>query len=183
MAMRGPLETMGGLGFEIRDPQRFASNMARLMQETGKAAMALAAPHATGLPNAALAEDIVPIAKTFAQVQQFWLTRPMKVLAAQTRLWQSYADLWNASFQQMVGAERSEVAPSNPKDSRFKDPAWSESQYFDVMRQAYLITSHWAENLIEDVDGLEPETQQKARFYIKQIVNAIAPSNWVFTNP
>ena len=63
----------------------------------------------------------------------------------------------------MVGAERSEVAPSNPKDSRFKDPAWSESQYFDVMRQAYLITSHWAENLIEDVDGLEPETQQKAR--------------------
>ena len=106
MAMRGPLETMGGLGFEIRDPQRFASNMARLMQETGKAAMALAAPHATGLPNAALAEDIVPIAKTFAQVQQFWLTQPMKVLAAQTRLWQSYADLWNASFQQMVGAER-----------------------------------------------------------------------------
>jgi polyhydroxyalkanoate synthase subunit PhaC len=36
---------------------------------------------------------------------------------------------------------------------------------------------------VNDVEGLEPETQQKARFYMKQIVNAIAPSNWVFTNP
>ena len=51
------------------------------------------------------------------------------------------------------------------------------------MRQSYLITSHWAENLVGDAEGLDPETSRKARFYTKQIVNAIAPSNWVFTNP
>ena len=34
---------------------------------------------------------------------------------------------------------RGEVAASAAKDARFKDPAWSENQYFDFMKQAYLI--------------------------------------------
>src|ERR1044071_244260 len=35
---QGQLEAAQALGFEIRNPQRFAHNMARLVEETGKAA-------------------------------------------------------------------------------------------------------------------------------------------------
>jgi polyhydroxyalkanoate synthase len=37
--------------------------------------------------------------------------------------------------------------------------------------------------LIDEVDGLDPDVRDKARFYMRQILNAIAPSNWIFTNP
>jgi polyhydroxyalkanoate synthase subunit PhaC len=37
--------------------------------------------------------------------------------------------------------------------------------------------------LVDATEGLDPEAQRKARFYTKQIINALAPSNWVFTNP
>src|SRR5262249_1180680 len=46
-----------------------------------------------------------------------------------------------------------------------------------------LLTSKWAERLVKDAKDLDPHTKQKAEFYVRQIANAIAPSNFVFTNP
>jgi polyhydroxyalkanoate synthase len=37
--------------------------------------------------------------------------------------------------------------------------------------------------MVEDAEGLDPMTRQKAEFYMRQIVNALAPSNFVLTNP
>ena len=42
---------------------------------------------------------------------------------------------------------------------------------------------HWGERLVEDADGIDEHTRQKAAFYVKQIANAISPSNFVLTNP
>ena len=70
-----------------------------------------------------------------------------------------------------------------PTDKRFADPEWSQNQFFDFLKQAYLLTAGWADQLVKDADGLDPHTRQKAEFYVKQIVNAVAPSNFVLTNP
>ena len=74
------------------------------------------------------------------------------------------------------------VAP-DPKDKRFADPEWSQNQFFDFLKQAYLLTAQWADRLVKDADGLDEHTRQKAEFYVKQIANAISPSNFVLTNP
>ena len=74
------------------------------------------------------------------------------------------------------------VAP-DPKDKRFADPEWSQNQFFDFLKQAYLLTAQWAEQLVKDADGVDEHTRQKAEFYVKQIANAISPSNFVLTNP
>ncbi|MGO4678059.1 PHA/PHB synthase family protein [Bosea sp. 2YAB26] len=176
-------KTARNFGFEVRDPQRFASNMAQLVGETAKAVSAYLQPQISAPAQFAVSEEFAPIAKTFAQVQQAWMTQPGTMFAAQTKLWQSYADLWSSSLLQAVGMGGGEVAASASRDNRFKDPAWTENPYFDLMRQSYLITSHWAESLVGEAEGLDAETERKARFYTKQIVNAIAPSNWVFSNP
>ena len=34
-----------------------------------------------------------------------------------------------------------------------------------------------------DAKGLDPHTQHKAEFYLRQIANAVSPSNFVLTNP
>src|SRR5947209_15721099 len=37
--------------------------------------------------------------------------------------------------------------------------------------------------MVEDAKGLDAHTRQKAEFYVRQIVNAVSPSNFVLTNP
>ncbi|ANY84270.1 class I poly(R)-hydroxyalkanoic acid synthase (plasmid) [Microvirga ossetica] len=174
------------LGFEIRNPQRFAHNMARLSEEAGKAAAVFLHPHAINLTHFTLHDDLAPALKTLSQLQQAWLQQPHKVLEAQVVLWNNCLELWHSSMCRLMGLENGDVRPlavSLPEDPRFQHPAWSENPYFDLLRQSYLITSHWAESLVDTAEDLEPRTRNKARFYLTQIINAIAPSNWVFTNP
>ena len=49
--------------------------------------------------------------------------------------------------------------------------------------QLYLLTTQWAHELVRNADGLDPHTRKKAEFYVQQITNALAPSNFVLTNP
>src|SRR5207253_44194 len=46
-----------------------------------------------------------------------------------------------------------------------------------------LLTAQWADHLVTDAKGLDAHTRHKAEFYVRQIVNAISPSNFVLTNP
>ena len=75
------------------------------------------------------------------------------------------------------------MAEPEPRDNRFKDPEWSENPVFDFLKQAYLISSRWAEDLVEDANGLDERTRHKAQFYLKQISSALSPSNFLLTNP
>jgi polyhydroxyalkanoate synthase len=98
-------------------------------------------------------------------------------------LGKSYLDLWASAVRRMAGEAAPPVAAPDPRDKRFADPEWSSNQFFDFLKQAYLVTVKWANHLVKDAQGLDPHIQQKAEFYIRQIVNAIAPSNFVLTTP
>ena len=183
---QGQLETARTLGFEIRNPRRFAHNMVRLVEETGKAATVFMQPHTIKPKHFTLHHDLTPAFRTLAQVQQAWLRQPQRIFEAQIKLWRSCFDLWHSSVLRSMGLAEGETRPiaiSDPQDPRFKHPAWSEEPFFAFLKQSYLITSHWAEYLVNEVNDLDPHTQNKARFYMTQIVNAMAPTNWVFTNP
>jgi polyhydroxyalkanoate synthase subunit PhaC len=75
------------------------------------------------------------------------------------------------------------VATPAANDKRFADPEWTSNQFFDFLKQAYLLTTRWANQLVSDAADLDPHTKQKAEFYMRQIVNALSPSNFVLTNP
>jgi polyhydroxyalkanoate synthase subunit PhaC len=169
-----------GFGFEVQDPQRFAQNMTRLVEETAKAVTAYIEPRLSNPAQAFAGGDVARMVNVFTKIQGAWLAQPEKFVHAQLDLWERYMKLWASAF---TGKAAEPVAAPDPKDARFKDPAWSENQYFDFMKQAYLINSQWAEHLVEDAEDVDPETRHKAGFYMKQVMNALAPSNWVFTNP
>ena len=74
-------------------------------------------------------------------------------------------------------------AKPDPRDRRFADPEWSSNQFFDFVKQAYLLSSQWADDLVKNAKDLDPHTRHKAEFYMRQIANAVSPSNFVMTNP
>src|SRR5207253_8607572 len=63
------------------------------------------------------------------------------------------------------------------------DLEWKSNQFFDFVMQLYLLTTQWAQDLVRNAEGLDPHTRKKADFYVQQIANALAPSNFVLTNP
>ncbi len=164
------------------DIEKLAHNLARMVEEGGKALAAYLKPREDGRIQGEYAE-FIDVVKTLGHVGEYWLKDPQRALDLQIGLGRSYLDLWASAVKRMAGERTEPVAEPSPKDKRFADPEWSTNQFFDFLKQAYLLTVQWANHLVKDAQGLDATTQQKAEFYVRQIVNAIAPSNFVLTNP
>ncbi len=165
------------------DIEAFAKNVARMVEDGGKALAAYLKPREQGPLNNPGADEITDVVKTFGGVAEYWLSDPQRAGELQSRLGKAYLDLWGAAAKRLSGETAGPVVSPDPKDRRFTDPEWSSNQFFDFVKQAYLLSSQWADLLVKDAKGLDPHTRQKAEFYVKQIANAFAPSNFVLTNP
>ncbi len=164
------------------DVETLAKNLARMVEQGGKALAAYLKPREEGRKETDHAE-LIDMVKTLGQVAEYWLSDPQRALEIQSTLGKAYLELWAHAARRMTGEHPSPVAEPDPRDKRFTDPEWSSNQFFDFLKQAYLLTARYSERLVKDADGLDPATRQKAEFYLRQIVNAIAPSNFVLTNP
>ncbi len=170
----------------VKDPERFALNLARMVEHAGKAAAAWAEPREKGEVRDTVAEPVADMVKTFSKLSEYWLSDPKRALDAQTRLFAGYMQVWSNAIKRF-GAEpdTAEVEAVKPEkgDKRFQDPEWGRNAFFDFLKQAYLVTSRWAGDLVEHAEGLDENTRHKAGFYVKQISHAISPSNFILTNP
>ena len=166
----------------VVDYEALARNIARLIEEGGKALAAYMKPREQGKIKEDLAEDVTDIVKTMGQVTEYWMADPKRALDIQTSLGRAYLDLWAGAVRRLAGEAAPPVVAPDPKDKRFADPEWSQNQFFDFLKQAYLLTSQWAERLVKEAE-VDPHTRAKAEFYIRQISNALSPSNFVLTNP
>jgi polyhydroxyalkanoate synthase len=162
--------------------EEFARNVARIMEEGGRAMAAYLKPREEGHVEDQY-DEVNDVVKTLGQVAEYWLRDPQRALELQSSLGKAYLDLWANAVKRMAGEPVPPVAEPDPRDKRFADPEWSTNQFFDFLKQGYLLTVQWANRLVRDAEGLDPHTQQKADFYMRQIANAIAPSNFVLTNP
>ena len=127
--------------------------------------------------------DPVVVSKAFLELAQQLMSNPAKIVETQAKLWNDYAELWQATAKRMTGEETEAVAEPEPGDRRFQDQAWSDQVVFDFIKQSYLLTSDWMQNTVRDVDGLDDKTAQKVQFYTRQWIDALSPTNFVATNP
>jgi poly[(R)-3-hydroxyalkanoate] polymerase subunit PhaC len=167
----------------VKNPEAFARNIARMIEEAGHAAAAWVGPREKGEKKDNFGDGLTDITKTFGKVSEFWLSDPERALQAQTELLSRYMELWNSSIRKMAGEETGEVVAPEKGDKRFSSPEWNDNQFFNFLKQAYLITSGWVENLVEKTEGLDEHTKHKAIFYTQQVINSLSPTNFPVTNP
>ncbi|HEY2840366.1 MAG TPA: class I poly(R)-hydroxyalkanoic acid synthase [Pirellulales bacterium] len=163
--------------------EAFAMNIAKAMESSGQALAAYLKPSAAGDVPDKPPNELSELVKTFSAVAEYWLSDPSRANDIQARIGKAYLDLWGNSVRRLAGEEPAAVISPSPRDKRFADPEWKSNQFFDFVLQAYLLTTRWANDLVRDAEGLDPHTRKKAAFYVQQITNAIAPSNFVLTNP
>src|SRR5271169_2144396 len=76
------------------DVEEFSRNLARLIEEGGRALAAYLKPREDGHKSNALAEEIGEVVKTLGHVAEYWLEDPQRALEAQNRLGKAYLELW-----------------------------------------------------------------------------------------
>src|SRR5579871_4668410 len=165
------------------DVEALAMNMARLMEEGRRAATAFLMPREGGDHRTAHTEDILDAVRTLGQIAEYWYADPQRIVEMQARLGKSFLDLFTSTSRRLAGDPAAPAASPDPRDKRFSDPEWSSNHYFDFIKQSYLILADWANYLVERAENVDPAVRQRAEFYVRQIVNAAAPSNFLFTNP
>src|SRR5262249_14850147 len=121
------------------DLEQLAKNLARMVEEGGKALAAYMKPREHGQIEGEHAEFIDAV-KALGHVMQYWLQDPQRAAELQMALGQSYLQLWANSVKRMVGEETPPVIEPEERDKRFTDPDWSRNQFFDFLKQAYLLT-------------------------------------------
>lgn len=109
----------------------------------------------------------------FAQVAAAWLAHPAEL----ARAWQELATVAWASGQPAPVAEAAEG------DDRFADEAWRANPFFRGLMQQYLAYTRTLERQIYDTPGVEERAARNAAFWLRHWCNAVAPSNFLFTNP
>jgi polyhydroxyalkanoate synthase len=165
------------------DAEAFAMNVAKAMENSGQALAAYLKPTANGEVQDKPPNELTELFKTFGAVAEYWLSDPNRTAEIQTRIGKAYLDLWGNSMRRLTGEPAAPIIAPSPRDKRFADPEWKSNQFFDFMMQLYLLTTRWAQDLVRDAEGLDPHTRKKAAFYVQQVTNALAPSNFVLTNP
>jgi polyhydroxyalkanoate synthase len=127
--------------------------------------------------------DAANIGGAFLEMTAKMMADPGKLVQAQMQLWQDYMALVNSAARQFMGEEDAPVVIPAKSDKRFRDPAWQEGTIFDFIKQSYLLSARWMQSVVKDVEGLDEKTAQKVDFYTRQFVDAVAPSNFILTNP
>lgn len=163
-----------------RNPNEQLEIMGQIVERSQKIMADFASAGARGNGGSADPLNLTPMVMELATRM---MTNPAALVQAQLSLWQDYIDLWQSSSKRLLGQTTDQVIEPARDDRRFRDPAWNDDAVFNIIKQSYLLTSRWLTEVMNDVEGLDDKTRQKLDFYTRQFVDAMAPSNFVATNP
>ena len=89
---------------------------------------------------------------------------------------------WNTTFLQVISGGTNSNAALAKGDKRFKDDAWSEQPYYELLKQSYLLGSRQLHEFVDRAQ-VDDRTKLQLRFYARQFIDAMSPTNFPATNP
>ncbi len=164
------------------DPEQMHHIFREVAERSGRILGEFAQKHVANSVSAAVSDEL-GIAKAYMDLYARMLSNPYLLASASANLMLDYARLWQSSWMKVLGMDARPVAEPAKSDSRFRDEDWNSSFLFDFIKQSYLIAARQIQHAVASVDGLPEESQKKVAFFTRQYVDALAPSNFVLTNP
>jgi len=165
--------------FKIADPEVIGRSMADIAERSQRLVGDWLDRQSKTAPSA----DPLNIGRAFMEMTARLMQNPARMVQAQIGFWQDYVTLWQNTTRRLMGMDTSPVIAADPKDKRFRDESWQQSEVFDFIKQSYLLSARYVHDVVGHVDGLDSKTAKKVDFYARQFVDAMSPSNFVLTNP
>jgi polyhydroxyalkanoate synthase len=127
--------------------------------------------------------DPFGIASSLLQVQEAWLRQPKALTSELGKLGRELWYLQRQSFQRMLGVTSEDAFPAAERDERFQAEIWTENPYLDTIKEYYLLYTRWLEDAVFTTPDLTDKERKRAAFWLRQGLNALAPTNYFWTNP
>ena len=153
------------------------------MDKSDSAAPAGTAQWADQLTAVNQAVDPFGIGASFADVTQAWLAHPIQLASSLADLGRNVQSMQLSAWQAAAGLTPTPVVKTAPDDVRFADAAWTELPAFALLKNYYLLYTHWLQDALFESPGVPAKERRQTTFWARQWLNAIAPSNFLFTNP
>ena len=167
----------------LPDPELVRRTMTDIAERSQRIMLGWLKRQSAEQPDARGSADPFNIGAAFIEMTTRLMSNPARLVQAQMGLWQDYMALWQNTTRRMMGMESTPIILADPRDRRFKDGAWQDNEIFDFIKQSYLLSARFVQEVVKDVDGMDPKVAQKVDFYSRQFVDALSPSNFVLTNP
>ena len=100
------------------------------------------------------------------------------------RLFETTMRSWQEATNRVWGLETpQEEEEEGRPDKRFSEPDWEQNPFYETLKESYLLASKFLLEEAENTDGEDTDEQRRLKFHLKQFVDAMAPVNYLLTNP
>jgi len=173
--MNMPMESIETAVSDFYDmASRAAEQYGRLLEK------AVNQPTTADDPAASVLTDF---SEAFRELGEHMLENPGKLMSYQMDLLKKQQELYQHTALRFLGKDADPVVTPDKSDKRFKDAQWSENPLFDYIKQLYLLQGNTLMQMVKDTDGLSEHAHQKVEYFVRQYVNALAPTNFAALNP
>ena len=135
--------------------------------------------NALNVDHAVQAETMQDYAKLVLAIAK----QPNALIQMQTGYWTDQINLLENFSLRAQGRPAKPVAAPAHDDKRFKDAEWTENPAFDTIKQSYLSAVSHARRMLGELDGLDDETRRRIEFNLRQMSDALSPTNFPLMNP
>jgi len=108
---------------------------------------------------------------------------PSKIIEQQVEYWGKTLTHFAKAHEALRESPMTAPEDETPEDRRFSNPLWKTHPYFNYIKQQYLLSSEAIEKGIEELDALDPREKRRLEYFGKQIIDLMAPTNFLGTNP
>jgi len=106
-----------------------------------------------------------------------------ELLSKQMSFMTQQAELWQNATKALLGSKVDSVISEKSNDKRFKDSEWNENPVFNYLKQSYLLNSNMLQDTVDSLHFDDPKAEEQIKFYTRQYISSISPSNNALTNP
>lgn len=119
------------------------------------------------------------------QIFNSYFGNPEKMMQMGFEMWQDYLNICDYAYRKTFGLETNELnlITTQAGDRRFAHDQWNENLIFDCIKQGYLSFCNRMVESAENNEQLDEQVGKKYQFFLKQWLDAMAPTNFVATNP
>ncbi len=127
--------------------------------------------------------DPFGVTTSLLNAQASWLMHPQELSRAISAISKDILSLQTHLMQRAAGMPTPDVIKAQADDARFADPVWSEEATWDIIKESYLAITRHVEDMLFETPGQSDKERRRAAFWVREWLNAMAPTNFFFTNP
>ena len=160
---------------------RLDANLARVEELSQRLIAALTKRHPT--PVALNGPDASLYTKAAQSYWQEWINNPAKLIEQQVSFWGKTVTHFVEAQQALAQGKLEAPKDPGPADKRFRNPIWDTHPWFNYVKQQYLINASAIHEAIEGLEEMDAKERNRLRYFSQQIVDMLAPTNFLATNP